>query len=122
MLHRRQERVTQDALKRMMQDNSPRHQDGSAGDANYGAIGKGYANFRRPQQVEGHGEINNWTITFDLDDKQLLKTSLATFTIQLAGAKTAAGNTDVWTVGQEYNNLPFTVVVNGHELEPWIIP
>lgn len=32
----------------MMQDNSPRHQDGSAGDANYGAIGKGYANFRRP--------------------------------------------------------------------------
>lgn len=31
-----------------MQDNAPRHQDGSAGDANYGAIGRGYANFRRP--------------------------------------------------------------------------
>ena len=31
-----------------MQDNAPRHQDGSAGDANYGAIGKGYVNFRRP--------------------------------------------------------------------------
>jgi hypothetical protein len=32
----------------MMQDNAPRHQDGSAGDANYGAIGQGYANFRKP--------------------------------------------------------------------------
>ncbi|XUJ33594.1 class I SAM-dependent methyltransferase [Bradyrhizobium japonicum] len=31
-----------------MQDTAPRHQDGSAGDANYGAIGKGYTNFRRP--------------------------------------------------------------------------
>ncbi|MGY8677240.1 class I SAM-dependent methyltransferase [Bradyrhizobium sp. UFLA05-153] len=31
-----------------MQNESPRHQDGSAGDANYGAIGKGYVNFRRP--------------------------------------------------------------------------
>jgi hypothetical protein len=28
--------------------NAPRHQDGSAGDANYGAIGEGYASFRRP--------------------------------------------------------------------------
>ena len=43
-----EERVTQDAVERMMQDNAPRHRDGSAGDANYGAIGQGYANFRRP--------------------------------------------------------------------------
>ncbi|AEO64931.1 polysaccharide lyase family 4 protein [Thermothielavioides terrestris NRRL 8126] len=82
----------------------------------------GYANFLRPVQVEGHGEINNWTITFDLKEEQLRHTSLATFTIQLAGAKTAAGNTDVFNATQEYNNLPFVVVVNGHELEPWIIP
>ena len=31
-----------------MQDTASRHQDGSAGDANYGTIGKGYTNFRRP--------------------------------------------------------------------------
>ncbi|MGY8661033.1 class I SAM-dependent methyltransferase [Bradyrhizobium sp. UFLA05-109] len=31
-----------------MPNEAPRHRDGSAGDANYGAIGKGYANFRRP--------------------------------------------------------------------------
>ncbi|KAL1866752.1 hypothetical protein VTK73DRAFT_4544 [Phialemonium thermophilum] len=83
----------------------------------------GYANFRRPVQVEGHGEINNWTITFDLQDEHVLsKTREATFTVQLAGAKTASGNTDVFNVSQPYNNLPFVVVVNGHELEPWIIP
>jgi hypothetical protein len=31
-----------------MQSQSPRHQDGSAGDANYGAIGNRYAEFRQP--------------------------------------------------------------------------
>jgi hypothetical protein len=31
-----------------MQPNTPRHRDGSAGDANYGVIGKRYAHFRRP--------------------------------------------------------------------------
>lgn len=31
-----------------MQTTTTRHDDGSAGDANYGAIGKGYAQFRRP--------------------------------------------------------------------------
>jgi rhamnogalacturonan endolyase len=25
-------------------------------------------------------------------------------------------------VTQAYNDLPFVVAVNGHELEPWIIP
>ncbi len=82
----------------------------------------GYANFRRPTQVEGHGEINNWTITFDVDAKDLKQASEATFTIQLAGVKTASGNTDVYNATQLYNDLPFVVVVNGHELEPWIIP
>ena len=50
----------------------------------------GYANFRRPEQVEGQGEINNWTITFDLDPMELKNKDTATFTIQLAGAKTAS--------------------------------
>jgi hypothetical protein len=31
-----------------MQKDAPRHQDGSAGDANYGAIGRRYADFRKP--------------------------------------------------------------------------
>lgn len=42
--------------------------------------------------------------------------------IQLAGAKTAAGNTDNWNATQPWNNLPLTVVMNGNELEPWDIP
>ena len=82
----------------------------------------GYANSRRPQQVTGHGEINNWTIAFDIDQHDLKDKKDATFTIQLAGAKTAAGNTDTFNASQPWNNVPFVVVVNGHELEPWIIP
>jgi rhamnogalacturonan endolyase len=82
----------------------------------------GYANYRRPKQVEGNGEINNWTITFDLNDKDLRRKSTASFTIQLAGAKTAAGNTDLFNSSEPYSNLPLAVVVNGHELDPWIIP
>ena len=82
----------------------------------------GYANFKRPQQTAGHGEINNWTITFNLQEQDLDKKKEATLTVQLAGAKTAAGNTDVFNATQPWNDLPFTVVVNGKELEPWIIP
>ena len=82
----------------------------------------GYANSRRSEQVAGNGEINNWTITFDTNQHQLVNKTEATFTIQLAGAKTAAGNTNVFNLTQPWNDLPFVVVVNGHELEPWIIP
>lgn len=42
-------------------------------------------------------DINRWTINFAVAPKtagQLRKTSVATFTIQLAAAKTTAGNTD----------------------------
>jgi rhamnogalacturonan endolyase len=46
----------------------------------------------------------------------------ATFTVQLAGAKTAAGNTDVFNASEPFANLPYTVVVNGHQLDPWVIP
>jgi rhamnogalacturonan endolyase len=82
----------------------------------------GYANSNRPKQVEGNGEINNWTITFDLNDKDLRKKSDATFTIQLAGAKGASGNTDIYNATEPFSNLPLTVAVNGKELEPWVIP
>ncbi|KAI1144980.1 polysaccharide lyase family 4 protein [Nemania diffusa] len=82
----------------------------------------GGANFHRPEQVAGHGEINNWTISFDVAAASLARKRDATFTVQLAGVKTAAGNTDLFNVSQPYNNVPFVVVVNGNELEPWVIP
>ncbi|GME49274.1 Rhamnogalacturonan lyase [Neofusicoccum parvum] len=70
--------------------------------------------------------ISNWTILFDAAAAELQRSQSgkneATFTIQLAGAKTAAGNTDVFNATEPYSNLPYVVTVNGHELEPWVIP
>ncbi|KAF4554947.1 Rhamnogalacturonate lyase B-like protein [Elsinoe fawcettii] len=82
----------------------------------------GKAHFLRPERYVGNGDVNNWTITFDLTADQLASTTDATFTVQLAGAKTASGNTDVFNVTQPWANLPLTIVVNGNELEPWVIP
>jgi rhamnogalacturonan endolyase len=76
----------------------------------------------RPEPYYGNGNVNNWTIYFDVHGSILQNRTKATFTVQLAGAKTAAGNTDVFNATQKYSDLPYTVVVNGQELEPWIIP
>ncbi|KAH7131042.1 family 4 polysaccharide lyase [Dactylonectria macrodidyma] len=66
--------------------------------------------------------MNNWTITFDLSKKQLRDTKTATFTVQIAGTKTANGNAK-WTVtGAKYSNLPWTVNVNGGYESTWVIP
>ncbi|KAH7118540.1 family 4 polysaccharide lyase [Dactylonectria estremocensis] len=66
--------------------------------------------------------MNNWTITFDLSKKQLRDTKMATFTVQIAGTKTANGNAK-WTVtGAKYSNLPWTVNVNGGYESTWVIP
>ncbi|TVY82067.1 putative rhamnogalacturonate lyase B [Lachnellula suecica] len=80
----------------------------------------GYANSIRTRPYWEN--VNNWTILWDLGQNDFANQRQATFTVQLAGAKTAAGNTDVFNVSEPYANLPYTVVVNGHELEPWIIP
>jgi len=80
----------------------------------------GKANYARPEPV--YDNINNWTILFDAEAQQLRNRTAATFTVQLAGAKTAAGNTDVFNASEPYSNLPYTVNVNGQDLEPWIIP
>jgi len=80
----------------------------------------GYANSLRPEPY--YENVNNWTILWDMDQSVFENKREATFTVQLAGAKTAAGNTDVFNSSEPYSNLPYTVVVNGHELEPWIIP
>ncbi|KAF4630275.1 hypothetical protein G7Y89_g7867 [Cudoniella acicularis] len=78
-------------------------------------------------------DVNNWTIVWEMDASQLTGgegngggkeggKGQATFTVQLAGAKTAAGNTDIFNASEPFANLPYTVVVNGRELEPWVIP
>lgn len=82
----------------------------------------GYANALRTEQVEGDGNINNWTVTFDVSDADLAGTQQATFTIQLAGAKAASGNTDVYNASQPYANIPYNVAINGQALETWTIP
>lgn len=82
----------------------------------------GYANFLRPVQVEGDGNINNWTVTFEIEEANLRSTTEATFTIQLAAAKAASGNTDVYNATQPFINIPYNVVVNGRELDTWVIP
>ncbi|KAI2624141.1 polysaccharide lyase family 4 protein [Hypoxylon sp. NC1633] len=82
----------------------------------------GYANSIRPESYYGDGNVNNWTIVFDLEMSQFHQKQQATFTVQLAGAKTAAGNTDVFNASEPHANLAYTVNVNGKDLEPWIIP
>jgi rhamnogalacturonan endolyase len=80
----------------------------------------GYGNSIRTEPY--YENVNNWTVLFDLKSKDFKSSKQATFTVQLAGVKTAMGNTDVYNASQPYSNLPYTVVVNGHELAPWVIP
>lgn len=82
----------------------------------------GYANYVREDPYYGNGNVNNWTILFDLEARQFERKEQATFTVQLAGAKTAAGNTDVFNASEPHANLEYTVNVNGKDLEPWVIP
>lgn len=82
----------------------------------------GYANSLRPKPYAGNGDVNNWTVVFDLKQDQVERKRLGTFTVQLAGAKTASGNTDVFNASEPYANLPYTVSVNGKDLAPWVIP
>ncbi|KAH7152166.1 family 4 polysaccharide lyase [Dactylonectria estremocensis] len=82
----------------------------------------GRANSVRTEEYVGNGDVNNWTIAFDLKDAQIRRKDKATFTVQLAGAKTAAGNTDVFNASEPHANLKYTVNVNGKDLKPWVIP
>ncbi|KAF2094297.1 polysaccharide lyase family 4 protein [Rhizodiscina lignyota] len=81
----------------------------------------GYAHFNRPNFTESP-LISSWNIWFDAQNKQIRGAKKATFTVQLAGAKTAAGNTDVFNASEPWSNMPLNVAVNGQDLEPWIIP
>jgi rhamnogalacturonan endolyase len=84
------------------------------------AVFGGKANYKRPTPVPDH--MYNWTILFDAQDADVRNATTATFTVQLAGAKTPAGNTDLFNASEPFANLPYTVNVNGKDLEPWIIP
>ncbi|XMA14661.1 hypothetical protein WAI453_007452 [Rhynchosporium graminicola] len=94
----------------------------SATDFNYvhWSVFGGYGNYLRKEQVWEN--INNWTLLWDMQKEDFERKREATFTVQLAAAKTAAGNTDIYKADETFANLPYTVVVNGHQLEPWVIP
>ncbi|KAI5361353.1 putative Galactose-binding-like domain superfamily, galactose mutarotase-like domain superfamily [Septoria linicola] len=98
--------------------------DDVAQDLNYvhWSVFGGYANSVRPDRYYGDGNVNNWTLLFDVNETKLQNRTSGVFTVQLAAAKTAAGNTDVFNATQPFSNLPLTVSINGQDLEPWIIP
>lgn len=73
----------------------------------------------RPEIVNSP-TINNWTVTFDLDDMSWAKN--ATLTIQFAGVSTTAGNGGTYDAKLPYQNLPITPVINGHALQPFVVP
>lgn len=78
----------------------------------------GKANTIRPEQY--YTNVNTWTVTFDTTAAQLQGKTRATFTVQLAGVKTSAGNTD--DTSKAFANLAYAVTVNGRALPVWTIP
>lgn len=69
-----------------------------------------------------YDNVNNWTITFDLEESQLSSAETATFTVQLAGMRSANGNAKWSPVEGGINDLPWTVNVNGGYESTWVIP
>lgn len=69
-----------------------------------------------------YDNVNNWTVTFDLEKEQLSGAKEATFTVQIAGTKTANGNAKWTPVEGGINNLPWTINVNGGYESTWLIP
>ncbi|KAH7110011.1 hypothetical protein B0J13DRAFT_662488 [Dactylonectria estremocensis] len=68
-----------------------------------------------------YDNVNNWTITFDLNKNQL-RARTATFTVQVAGMRSANGNAKWTPVKGGINDLPWTVNVNGAYESTWLIP
>jgi rhamnogalacturonan endolyase len=79
----------------------------------------GKANYLRKDPY--YTNVNNWTLAFDLAPDQIADMTSATFTVQLASVKTSAGNNDA-AAGKVWEDLPYTVVVNGKQLDTWTIP
>jgi rhamnogalacturonan endolyase len=78
----------------------------------------GKANSIRPDPH--YTNVNAWNVTFDATAEQLSGKTEATFTVQLAGVKTSAGNLD--SANKPFADLPYTVIVNGQTLPIWTIP
>lgn len=78
----------------------------------------GKANYLRKEPY--YTNVNNWTITFDLTQEQIASRKSATFTVQLAGAKTSAGNNNSGG-DKAWQQLPLSVVVNGKGTFTWTI-
>ncbi|KAJ6148792.1 hypothetical protein N7497_010774 [Penicillium chrysogenum] len=79
-----------------------------------------------PTAKDSHVEYDttyDWNIHFKLNSKQLKRRKTATLTLQLAAAKTAAGNTDVWNPAEPYNNLqtPLTLTVGFNQSSSCIV-
>ncbi|PWY68403.1 galactose mutarotase-like protein [Aspergillus heteromorphus CBS 117.55] len=62
-----------------------------------------------------YNTTHDWTINFPLRQDELQQRSTATLTIQLAGAKAAPGNTDVYDPAETYNNLALESYINDQE-------
>ncbi|KAJ6622202.1 rhamnogalacturonan lyase [Mycena sp. CBHHK59/15] len=64
-------------------------------------------------------DFNNWQINFDLSESPLAS-SVATFTVQLAAAKTTAGNTD--NAQGAYASFPISTYINDRDTPlSWVI-
>ncbi|KAJ7591429.1 galactose mutarotase-like domain-containing protein [Mycena floridula] len=74
--------------------------------------------FTRPTPV--FDNLANWTINFNLPSNLNLRTGQATFTVQLAGVKTASGNTDV--PNGDWSNLPLTYYFNLNPGLTYVVP
>ena len=65
--------------------------------------------------------VNVWTINWTPDAPLNVDGKNATFTVQLAGVRTASGNTDLVEASSNYSNVDYTLDVNGNEVV-WTIP
>ncbi|KAF8425321.1 galactose mutarotase-like domain-containing protein [Tirmania nivea] len=71
--------------------------------------------FAPPSQPKFAGSTTNkWRINFKLSPAELKGAKTATLTIQLAGARTAAGNSDEVMSGEKYDNVPLVARINGY--------
>ncbi|KAI5780971.1 galactose mutarotase-like domain-containing protein [Geopyxis carbonaria] len=66
--------------------------------------------------------VSDWRLHFTVPAAALRHKRTATFTIQLAGAKTAAGNTDIFNATEPYADLPLRTVVNGEGTVEMVVP
>jgi rhamnogalacturonan endolyase len=70
----------------------------------------------------GGGNVSDWRVIWSQGNQTQTQGSKATLTIQLAGVKTASGNSHILENGKPWPDLPFTVLVNNQQIDVWDIP